>query len=548
MHTFRAGALITLVLCGTAVSAAEPAASAAPTVDYLALSQTAERAGDLDNAVALLERARKDADPELWRKCTLQMADHALTMQDARSAERLLAELSRRFPEDQSVEQRILYGRWKFAAGNFREAAEIFGELSARKELKREQLAQILHHQIHALLMSREYLQAASCAEKLESTAGDARERFFARSRRIYALIMANRLDNAAALLRADRTGMQPKQAMELEKLELLVLLRAGKYESFREEYARQTARLDLSDGDPLLFRINRIAAAQLREKKEFREAAEACRRAVNCAVDDAGKKLAMAEYIDNCMEAGDPASAAAAVTKYLEFYPDDPRRGELLRTSAQLWVRSGKEAEAARIYQAIAADQKIPQEQRFAAIIEAVSAASARKNAAAEALWLKMLRQIAANDRQQQEALCLSGEVAFRNGTFAEAAKWFAQAAAIAGGKQETAAFWQLQSLMRLGDHKAAAPVVKMLLHAKTPVHREAAQFYQAELLEHAGDLAKAEAEYAAFAARNETSEYAPSALYRAAQLAEKKQDISLNWKNRSNKQESCIWCWIKQ
>ena len=68
MHTFRAGALITLVLCGTAVSAAEPAASAAPTVDYLALSQTAERAGDLDNAVALLERARKDADPELWRK------------------------------------------------------------------------------------------------------------------------------------------------------------------------------------------------------------------------------------------------------------------------------------------------------------------------------------------------------------------------------------------------------------------------------------------------------------------------------------------------
>ncbi len=484
---------------------------------YLELSRAAEANGDFGTAAEMLDRARRGAAPERWRDCTRRMMLLALRQGNAGEAKRLLSEFQQRYPE-QAAECRGVTGRIAFAEGKYDEAVELLTAAAADASLPHEDAVAAWRTVVRAQLAQHRYAAAETAAAKLEETAGTEEERFWGRSRRIFARIMGEDPASAEALFR-EKTATKEEQRI-LEELELLYWIRTGDFERFDKAYSRVTSGVSSDEPDMLLFLVNRAAGEYLQQRKRAHEGEEYFRRAIAFAPDEALRRRTMAQLIDCRIAAENYAGAAASIDRYLEFYPDDPKAPELRINAARLLAKAGRTGEAVTVLYGLLNDSRMARGDRFDAGREAVEIAAAGGDIKLEQEALGRLESFARDAAEKAATAMLYGHYEYRAGRFDAAAARFAAAAAAGGETGETARFWQLQSLVKAGRYEAAIPVADSLREAKSEEFRGAAAFYRAEALEHTGDTAGAVDAYLAFREAFPNAVFRPSAGYRAASL----------------------------
>ncbi|MBQ4107631.1 MAG: tetratricopeptide repeat protein [Lentisphaeria bacterium] len=503
------------LLGGAAVANDGDAASAQRLIN---LSRIAVDEGHLADAFEMLNRARRNAAPEVWRECTRKMMSLALRLGNTGDAKRLLTEFQKAYPDMDTAWCRFISGRIAFAEGRLPEAVKILSSAVGDAALSRDDVVIAWQTMVRANLSMKQYAEAEAIAAKLQNTADTEAERFWGCSRRIFARIMGENPASAGEFFQKRPKTVLESDKHQLDKLELLYWLRTGDFDRFQQAYDRVSAGSSSDSPDELFFQVNRAAGEYLQNHGRAREGEAYFRKAVSFAPGEALQRRTSIQYIDCCIAAEDYAVAAQAIRNYLNRYSDDPKALDLRFNMARLRTKGGQPAEAIKDLHDILADPDIPRAARFAAGREAVDVAVAAKDAAWERNALERLSQFCRDKEERAVVAMLSGHCEYRAGQFAAAAGQFAAAAE--GKDSETARFWQLQSLIKAKDFAAALPVAEALRQAKSEEVRGAAAFYHAEALENTGKSAGAIAGYLAFMEAFPRSLFRPTAAYRAASL----------------------------
>lgn len=520
--------LLTATLTTAAIGSNAPNGAAADELAVLAAH--AEELGDFGGAAALLERARPQAAPEKWRELTLRLAALKIRMNQLVEADKLLSEMELLDPEADAVPRRIVQARLLAASGNFAAADELCRTLQLDGKLTRDQLFQVMNVAADAKLGARKYGEAVELFERMEKMAIGPDEEFDARCRLIYALQLAGRLADSAALMSdAAKRFKTPVMQKNLAKLDLMQMAVEKRSEDFLKKYPSVSAGLPADRPDYLMMQAARRAAANLTvngKDAEYAQAEKLLRAAFDFADAAEDRKGILTELINAGIAAGKPLDAAAAIAKYLTFYPQDPGRVRLLMEAGKLLAAGRQPGEALKSFDRITAEFKLPVDVRLAAAREGAATARAAGMTAAEAGYLSYMVKNSVTAEQRQESYFLSGEAEFRKGQFAMAAETFAAAAAEAGPWQEKAYFWQLQSLIKAENFEAALKTAQSLQNAASPEIRIAAEYFLAMLLEKTGEPEKAMAAYLKLAGQHPGSAYAATAVFDAGQLAMRKLD----------------------
>ncbi len=524
---FKFAMLCTALLAGTAIAGAEDSGL----VDYAELSRTALSAGDLRNGSLFLEKARKRAVPEKWREYTLALADIALRSNDTAGTRRLLDEFAAGYPEDDRIERAVLAARLAAAEGQVQEACGELEALLTGGKLNNTQLGKSMNALGEIRMNAGEYLEAAEIFGQAAAIANTPEQQFTALCRRIYALQLGGRTGESAALL-AEETGnfKTAERAGVRRRLWLNQLAVLGDMEAFDRQAEIITGADPDRRSDFLLSHALCTAGDKVADTDSAR-AEKYYRRALDFAGGGSRQNI-LHKLSNTLLKAGKNAEAAEVLREYAGLLDRDSGRDSLekkrmmLMQSGRLFASAGKYDEALEVFGRITSDDTWPDSARIDAAREAAAAAgTAGKPETAEKNLLYMTG-VASSPDIRQEAFLLLGEHYFRQKEFGRACEAFENAAAEPGKASGKANVRLLQVCIQLKDFDKAGKLAAVLRESPDKNVQAAAWYLSAVISENTGDMQGALRQYMDFAGKYSDSEYAAVAGFNAAEVAEKLRD----------------------
>lgn len=522
--------LFAALFSGTAAGTDGAAANA---VDYSALSDTALSMGDLRNGAIFLDRAREGAGEEEWRKYTLKLVGILLQRGESARARTLLEEFARRYPDADRQERTIYSAELLASEGKVVAAQDELNAMLTSGSLDKELLGKALNAMGAILMRAGRYVDAADAYDRLEQIAFSPRMQFAALTRRIYALQLAGRLTTSAALLkRAGERFDSPEQAAILSRLDLCQLVAKGELTEFKKKLDAFMAAYPGARSDFLLYHALRKAGDMLLagpvKGDHGLNAAEFYRLALDY-VDTGGERRDVLRSLSNALlQEKKNAEAAEALMQYISFFAEAPDKTEVLMQAGRLFAAAGENVKALACFDRVTADGALPAALRIDAAREAAAVAEAAGLSARAESNLRYMIDHAATADLRQEGFLLLGEHSFRQKEFGRAAEAFQNAAQENGKLRDSARFWLMQSLIKLNDLTAAGKLAGELEQSADLSIRAAAAYFNAVLLDRTGKAELAKAAYLKFAATWPDSEYAGSARFEAARIAEQLKQYS--------------------
>ncbi len=492
------------------VSAADPATE-------LRMGDDAFASGDFRNAVSFYSSALTlaDTNPELWSAAALKLAEAWLRTGKTSEAKALLTEFRRRFPASSAG---LLPGEIMIAEHDYTGAEKFFSSLAANSS-DPELLCAAKFARAFSKLRQKRDLEAAFDFEEIETQNADLR-RWAERAHlvRIYALIRAGKLEEAEKLLSAGKYRSAEPEGYA--RLELLTALKRGDLEQFRTGWPPPAEKYG-SRPDPLMYELA-TGAAELAEKKGDGKFAETLLNAgFQLAGSDIERRNALRALI-NLQAKLSPVAAADTILRGIEFFPEAADRALLILRGARLLGESGEWKRAIELLVRITGDNRIPVMQRLEAARDAAIAARHAGDREATEKMMQYLASQAETDHQRAEGNYLLGEFYFQEKKLNEALRHLRAAIGSGNGSYaDPARFLLLQCLLEQKAYKEAMPVAEALRRSDKPELAAAADYFRAMLLEKSGRREEARSEYLKFLIAHPKSEYAPPALYSAAELA---------------------------
>ena len=400
--------------------------------------------------------------------------------------------------------------------GDFAAAAEKLSGLLANADLPESLHSPVAYALGEALMRQGKYIDAVGVYRLLAASGKEPEARF----REIFALQSADELIDSQKKI-SELAADDKLTASDSARLELLKIRQAVGEKRFSEAAAQFSKLPEATGPDRLRYDLALALGRYSDSAGKPEDALNFRRGAFAAAPGMAERKYALLLLIDGCSASGLVDEAAAAMERYLAYFPEDAARFDNKLQLAHLLNRSERYSGAAAIYRNLTADAAAPLTVRLAAAREG-SAVCARlgDDAGAEA----MLEFVIANGPDavsRADGNLLMAQYLYKKGDYERCLKFATDAA-----RDNTACrFPALHVLMlaqqELRDYKSALGTAAILKNQGVDEWRPKGAFAEAKLLETSGDIQNAINAYAAFANLWSFSDSAPDALYAAGNLA---------------------------
>ena len=511
----------------TTLLAADPAADRAE-------AAAAFDSGDYARAVQLYSRTRETAaasgDDQTWSADTMALARAYMRSGDPKQAQRLLAELTGRFP---GFPTGNLPGEILVAEGRVKEAKAFFRQLMAANAADPAIRGEAELALCYLQMISGDKKELAEALRTLERLEKDARFAAEARLRRIFALIRAGREKEALDLADKTRLDSAP-QRRRLEMLRLLALLNTGASDEFYAGWEK--SRKDILPRPDKLAFDTLTAAAEKAEKSPHPERAKRYWEDAYGFADRDEVRRYVLRRLFNCCARVDAKEAVAVADRYAKIFPVSgvsgealTERAEILTEAGNLLNNAGRYKEALAFFKMVADDSKMLPDKRRTAVMGAAVAAEKSGDQPLTKYYYESLIGATQTPRQQQESQKLYAEYLIRSGDLPGAERLLRGISGVTDPKlKDVIGKLLFQVLKEQKKFEDALREADGLRHSHDRSNAEFGEFYAAVMTDKLGRSAEARERYRGYCKNYPKGNFIKEARFTAAKLAEETGDYA--------------------
>ncbi|MDD3119241.1 MAG: tetratricopeptide repeat protein, partial [Victivallales bacterium] len=371
------------------------------------------------------------------------------------------------------------------------------------------------------LLRMQRWQEAENVYALLERSVPGTPWEYRAFCRRVYAMIMSGNYKEAGKALTLNLRIADSPEKTEAKGLSLLLLLKENRLKEFAEIYPTLRQSLEVLP-NAVCYEAMMLAHDKFLAAGNGLRATAYLADAFGYAPDAARRKQVLRQLIDEYVKAGKPTDAATACTKYLDYYRNAPEAPTIRMELAAILFRQGKYDEAIAAYTLVMNNPAVELKLRLTAAKSIGSILATEKKYAAAAKAFEFIRHNGITKDEQAEGMVLQGQSYYNQELYRRAIFTLREAAESSPHYRPLALHWIMRNNIRLKEYDAATKVLEELnrLSCSRELQAENA-YYAGYILDQTGQSKTAGDAYERYARNFPDAAEAPTALFRAGELA---------------------------
>ena len=444
----------------------------------------------------------------------LDTARAALAAGNVLRAERCLALFRRHFPERSPG----LLPFWIDLAAHRSEEAWAFLR-SVAENSRGEERYEALYLLARKAFDEKQYFVSSAFFGQLDRPEVPAPWRLYGRSGLICCLINSGAFGEAEQLVTRSAAEF-PGEARLWEKFTVWLYGRSGRSGELHIYWAR-VGKDHPAQPDALLFEGLSSGAAAAEKKGLFAQGERLRADAWKFASDD-GERRECLKSLAMLQKDHFPRHALKTVDFFLNFFKEDPARGDMLLVQGEVLNKVGEYRRALKVLYEVLNDPALAPSLRARAALQGAFAAEKISDLSlARELYNSAIRRLDSGSPEAGQAKMQLLEFFLRTGDFAPAAVLGEELSGLPGVDQELLNLHRLQALTRLKRYAAAAVEAAKLAGSKTPARAAEGAWQLARLTELQEKTKEARDLYLKFTGNFPGDSRAPDALLAAAGIA---------------------------